>query len=494
MSESRNTQLKRVYDLGGTLTPKQWAKAVDVIFPDPNEGNGKIIKTTYKDLVNMISSGSLIPGALYEFDYNNYLPIKDWNGELIDQYNTECQVRVKALSTNTISEDALYNGVRSTFVQEVGPDDGFYHDFKKWNPCKYSINTPYSYNLVYHIYSNESGTVPNDHFKTVTLGNGKDIKRYFENIIDPKIIENNSEFFQNLERQYINGYVINFIQEEEDRWSCELFTYELFSLNGKPLSKGLVTKRVILYDKAYSDKFRFLDNIAEQDIVNWESNIEIYLHPAEITGFVYDITIDYGKMLNPSSPFYSHLIKKDFNDWAPFQNMSFLSYDISVFSRIGQNVKFIGDINKDHVIYTTISPYDNSINNDYIIHHCEIINSWVYCYPYITFEGDSQDDVEPYELAFPILGKVINSRISGLNPICNRFTFNQFRPVFIENINLPVVDNENDHTITMGPSSDDIDNEYPMSSIVDKIEYIRSQDKPQYTMCKLKTHYELDHI
>ena len=70
MAKLNKEQLKKLYDYGGTLSPKNWADMIDSVVPDieiPND----VIKTTYTELVDKINNGKLIPNQWYEFDYYN---------------------------------------------------------------------------------------------------------------------------------------------------------------------------------------------------------------------------------------------------------------------------------------------------------------------------------------------------------------------------------------------------------------------------------------
>lgn len=79
MAKLNKEQLKKLYDYGGTLSPKDWADMIDSLVPDENTENtpsvepGTVIKTTYEEAKALYESGQMIPGVYYKFLYKHYL-------------------------------------------------------------------------------------------------------------------------------------------------------------------------------------------------------------------------------------------------------------------------------------------------------------------------------------------------------------------------------------------------------------------------------------
>lgn len=377
MSESRNKRLKRVYDLGGTLTPKEWAKAADVIFPDPNEGNGNIIETTYKDLVNMISSGSLIPGATYEFDYNNYLPFKNKNVSdyyyydiELTQYLSGSQVRVLALTPYTISENAFYQITQNAH--------GLNHS--TFRNCKYSLKTPYRYNFVYKTLNYDSDE-----------GWWESEESYFDNI------------HKFTEDEY--NYIINFIKKYSQFGREELLAYaEIFKSYIGVYCKDESTVIIQSNKPAkYVAKYKFYPEIERGFAYNTtaqktisigfdstksnneliteikEDPVMIIYHPEESTGFVSDIQLDSG----------------------------FLSYDITpLIGRLGANVTFIGNPSEGHYVAEIGWLRDITIKNSYVSYLPFYYNDYM-----DAFLSDNRDinTLDDYD---PIFREISNSKVS----------------------------------------------------------------------------------
>lgn len=402
MSESRNTRLKRVYDLGGTLTPKEWAKAADVIFPDPNEGNGDIIETTYKDLVNMISSGSLIPGALYEFEYNNYLPFKNKN--VSDYYYHDndlfqnahgSMVRVLALTPYTISENAFYRISQNTH--------GLNHS--TFRNCKYSLKTPYRYNFVY---------------KTLNYD------------VDEGWWENEGSYFDNIhkftEDEY--DYIINFIKRyapfgrEELLVNAEIFK-SYIGIYCKDESTVIIqsnkpVKYVAKY-KFYPEIERGFDynrTVQTNISIGFDSTknpgeligeikedpVMIIYHPEESTGFVSDIQLDSG----------------------------FLSYDITpLISRLGANVTFVGNPSEGHYVAEIGWLRDITIKNSYVSY-----------LPFYYNNGMDSGFSENYDSSTPdyynnIFKEISNSKVSYFE-IDEDEIFALYTSFYLDNVRMPL--------------------------------------------------------
>lgn len=363
MSESRNKQLKRVYDLGGTLTPKEWAKAADVIFPDPNEGNGNIIETTYKDLVNMISSGSLIPGALYEFEYNNYLPFKNKNINDFVYGNHDydlfqdahgSMVRVLALTPYTISENAFYRISQNAH--------GLRHS--TFRNCKYSLKTPYPYNFVYKTlnYDPDEGWYENEW-------------SYFDNI--HKFTEDEYNYikghFPSIDIEFLKSYIDIYCKDEST----------VISQPGKPpkyIHKYKFYPKIergFDYDRTVQETIT-IDGNGSENFIEPNTVIVIY-HPEESTGFVSDIQLDSG----------------------------FLSYDITpLISILGANVTFVGNPSEGHYVAEIGWLRDITIKNSYVSYLPFYYNDYM-----DAFLSDNRDINTPDDYD-PIFREISNSKVS----------------------------------------------------------------------------------
>lgn len=68
MAKLNNKQLKKLYDYGGTLSPKDWSDMIDNLRPDCLE-EAPIVKTTYEALQSLYNKGQILPGVIYEFEY-----------------------------------------------------------------------------------------------------------------------------------------------------------------------------------------------------------------------------------------------------------------------------------------------------------------------------------------------------------------------------------------------------------------------------------------
>lgn len=68
MTKLNNKQLKKIYDYGGTLSPKDWGDMIDSLRPDYLE-EAPIVETTYEDARDLYYKGQMIPGVMYEFTY-----------------------------------------------------------------------------------------------------------------------------------------------------------------------------------------------------------------------------------------------------------------------------------------------------------------------------------------------------------------------------------------------------------------------------------------
>ena len=415
MTRIRNKTLKKIFDSGHNLTPAKWGRAIDIMYPNPDEGKDKIINTTYKELVDMIASNELIPGATYEFDYNNFLPIRHPNGFiLVNQQNESCQVRVRAISTNNISEDALYNGVRQCECLDI---DGLVlqtRPVKIWNKCKYSLNTPYQYNWV------EIENSGINIRKIIKLGTINELISEISDATYPFVLNDDfweNRFWENHLIKRIDAYDVRISGYDEYGYSIHLETYD--------------------GDEQETEKHIYDLQIQRNSISIWKheyTRVDIIFSPRFITGFVYDINV---KCTNPYNDiYYNFALKENFTKEI---RDSFLSYDISVFVNIGEQVVFIGDINKDHILYG--ADEDMIPFTDAVIHHCECIDSWVYNYAWLDSDGGWLDVFEE-NYGFPLFGRIINSRVYALSIIfdgeCDGFLANQYQPLHIENIIMPL--------------------------------------------------------
>ena len=411
MSESRNKRLKRVYDLGDTLTPKEWAKAADVIFPDPNEGNGNIIKTTYKDLVNMISSGSLIPGALYEFDYNNYLPFKNKNvSDYYDhdieltQYLSGSRVRVLALTPYTISENAFYKITQNAH--------GLNHS--TFRNCKYSLKTPYRYNFVYKTlnYDPDEGWYENEW-------------SYFDNI--HKFTKDEFNYIIN----FINKYAkVSAKLKDEILASVEIFksyigiyckdestfvekSYREIKYVAKYKFYPEI-KRGFDYDRAVQQTIsRGIECTKSYDEIISETKddgVMIIYHPEESTGFVSDIQLDSG----------------------------FLSYDITpLIGILGANVTFVGNPSEGHYVSEIGLLKDITIKNSYVsylpLYYNDYMDAFLYNNPW-RISADAYKDYYDYD---PIFREISNSKVSYFE-IDEGEIFALFSRFYLDNVRMPL--------------------------------------------------------
>lgn len=75
MAKLNKEQLKKLYDYGGTLSPKDWANLIDSI-PDDSEtpkydDSGTVIETTYDEAKALYESSKMTPGVKYAFEYKH---------------------------------------------------------------------------------------------------------------------------------------------------------------------------------------------------------------------------------------------------------------------------------------------------------------------------------------------------------------------------------------------------------------------------------------
>lgn len=70
MAKLTKEQLKKLYDYGGTLSPKDWADMIDSLSPQEYDDSGTIIDTSYEDVKALYESGRMIPGVKYRCNIN----------------------------------------------------------------------------------------------------------------------------------------------------------------------------------------------------------------------------------------------------------------------------------------------------------------------------------------------------------------------------------------------------------------------------------------
>lgn len=71
MTKLNKEQLKKLYDYGGTLSPKDWADMIDNMPENPNYNKDSlpIVKTTYAEVRELYYAGKMDPNVKYEFRY-----------------------------------------------------------------------------------------------------------------------------------------------------------------------------------------------------------------------------------------------------------------------------------------------------------------------------------------------------------------------------------------------------------------------------------------
>ena len=79
MAKLNKEQLKKLYDYGGTLSPKDWANLIDNMPENPiyNKKSLPIVKTTYEEVRELYNSGKMDPNIKYQFDYKYYNTFDD---------------------------------------------------------------------------------------------------------------------------------------------------------------------------------------------------------------------------------------------------------------------------------------------------------------------------------------------------------------------------------------------------------------------------------
>ena len=250
MAKLNKEQLKKLYDYGGTLSPKDWADAIDSLVPDYVAENAEPIQITYKELKNLVKNSLLTPGQWYEFEHNPYIPVIP---KLI--YNKETKVRVKAESNNNLSKNALYYG-----VNEVAVGMGNHESVINWHTCEYDIDKfnnylvdrNFNHEIVYELKSLTKDFLPSE---VLTA------------IINKFIAETNSQ------PEYISS-VLN-------TYDDETFT------TGYSV---LVFNRDHIYQISYGTHFDYELNEAITSVSAYKQYLSNYIYdPYESTGFVYNI-------------------------------------------------------------------------------------------------------------------------------------------------------------------------------------------------------------
>lgn len=71
MAKLTKEQLKKLYDYGGTLSPKDWAAMIDNMGGNSmyNKNSLPIVKTTYEEVKELYYTGNMDPNVKYEFEY-----------------------------------------------------------------------------------------------------------------------------------------------------------------------------------------------------------------------------------------------------------------------------------------------------------------------------------------------------------------------------------------------------------------------------------------
>ena len=132
MTKLNKEQLKKLYDYGGTLSPKDWANLIDSI-PDDSEipkydDSGTVIETTYEEAEALYESGNMIPGVKYEFEYKHHVIMHNINEDTSNSITTgiknEFPIQVyidrsgqlKAIGSYTL--DSYITIIRRNFVAD----------------------------------------------------------------------------------------------------------------------------------------------------------------------------------------------------------------------------------------------------------------------------------------------------------------------------------------------------------------------------------------
>ena len=119
MAKLNKEQLKKLYDYGGTLSPKDWADAMDSLCPDNDIEPSNYISLSYDELVHRMNTDGIIPKQWYKIPYTT-------QGSITEVY-------VQGCTTNTLYENALCTGI--PVMDQIGNiiTEGLHH-------CKYTTD------------------------------------------------------------------------------------------------------------------------------------------------------------------------------------------------------------------------------------------------------------------------------------------------------------------------------------------------------------------
>lgn len=371
MTRIRNKTLKKIFDSGNNLTPAKWGRAIDVMYPTPDEGKDKIINTTYQELVDMIASNELIPGAQYQFEYNSYLPIPSMHNtndhnyaEIVYQEDISYRnVIVTAVSTNSISNDALYE---IPLIKLLSPGDFIWETYRV--NCNFTMEYPYKYNLV---------RIEND----IHLGNN--VQKLTENHIlyfIKRFEDVNSTSTIKIVSEKVSSTFINYIKEFV---GCD-FEIELdsFVKHDRDLRIWVRIYVPITHENYYDDlRVIYISlNSKRNEVTKSEDDSILVYNKDQFTGFVYNIKLPKG----------------------------FLSYDISALCRITESCVFVGNIKEDHYV---------ALDGGVLLTIGGIYNSQIDVYPYIAV---TDDEDEPLLLCADYFEAVDSSYDGATHTVFNR--------------------------------------------------------------------------
>lgn len=118
MAKLNNKQLKKLYDYGGTLSPKDWGDMVDSLRQDYTE-KAPVVKTTYETARDLYNSGQMIPGVKYAFTYHHAF---DWiQDDYVNmQVRNNIDIQVYIDNNGNLKADGFYNltGVDRYFTSD----------------------------------------------------------------------------------------------------------------------------------------------------------------------------------------------------------------------------------------------------------------------------------------------------------------------------------------------------------------------------------------
>ncbi len=252
---SKNQKLKKLYDYGDHMTPQKWAQAVDMLLDGAGGGSSSQpeqdpIQTSHDKLVNLINTNQLVPNQWYEFEHNPYIPQLD-----LSPTTKTSKVRVRALTSNSLYEDAFYYG-----VCEYRQGMDYKEQYITWRPCKYKLyNGPY-------IKTGED---------LYAAYNPYDIKWFVDNedkIKEAIVAEIGS--VSNIECLYIASDLI--YTQENDIYKQHIVICRITELD----------------ETVYFEAYKFDDWNDDSDI--YATPQDFIYSPLDDTGFVYDIKLQPG--------------------------------------------------------------------------------------------------------------------------------------------------------------------------------------------------------